>query len=194
MREEEIIELLQRQEPKGIEELKLHYGPLIHYIIRPILSNPQEQEECFQDILMTVWEKCGQYDPSKGKWSGWLTAIARNMAINRLKKFEKARGHEVFGDYGTPFASSHSPNRDALSAEIPSEEPGPEDILLKQEQLMELKQAIHSLSSNEQALLYRKYYYRQSMEQIACELGMTKRAAEGKLYRIRKKLAKQMSM
>lgn len=35
---------------------------------------------------------------------------------------------------------------------------------------------------------YRKYYYLQSTAQIARELGMTERAVEGKLYRLKKKL------
>ena len=36
--------------------------------------------------------------------------------------------------------------------------------------------------------IYRRYYYQQSIMQIASELSMTERAVEGKLYRIRKKL------
>ena len=37
-------------------------------------------------------------------------------------------------------------------------------------------------------LFYRKYYYQQSTAQIACETGMTQRAVEGKLYRLKKNL------
>ncbi|MFR0796033.1 MAG: sigma factor-like helix-turn-helix DNA-binding protein [Oscillospiraceae bacterium] len=37
-------------------------------------------------------------------------------------------------------------------------------------------------------MFYRKYYYLQSTAQIAAELGMTERAVEGRLYRLKKRL------
>ena len=40
----------------------------------------------------------------------------------------------------------------------------------------------------EQQLFFRKYYYCQSTAQIAAELGITERAAEGRLYRLRQRL------
>jgi RNA polymerase sigma-70 factor (ECF subfamily) len=48
--------------------------------------------------------------------------------------------------------------------------------------------AIKALTPAERMLFYRKYYYRQSTEQIAAELGLTRRAVEGRLYRIRQLL------
>ena len=44
------------------------------------------------------------------------------------------------------------------------------------------------LSVYERELFYRKYYYCQSTAQIAAELGITERAAEGRLYRLRQRL------
>ena len=44
------------------------------------------------------------------------------------------------------------------------------------------------LTAGEQLLFYRKYYYMQPTAQIAAELGITERAAEGRLYRIKQKL------
>ena len=45
-----------------------------------------------------------------------------------------------------------------------------------------------SLSREEEQLFFRKYYYCQSTAQIAAELGITERAAEGRLYRLRQRL------
>jgi len=41
-------------------------------------------------------------------------------------------------------------------------------------------------------LFYRKYYYLQPTAQIASEMGMTERAVEGKLYRLKKQLRKML--
>jgi len=60
--------------------------------------------------------------------------------------------------------------------------------LLQKERREQLAQALAGLSQRDRALFYRKYWYQQSMAQIAAETGMTLRAAEGRLYRIRKRL------
>lgn len=57
-----------------------------------------------------------------------------------------------------------------------------------QERANELSRALSSLSRRDYLLFYRKYYYLQSTAQIAAELGVTERAVEGRLYRLRKKL------
>ena len=55
-----------------------------------------------------------------------------------------------------------------------------------------LERALASLSSRDRALFYRKYYYLQSTARIAAELGLTPRAVEGRLYRIRKGLQNKL--
>ena len=52
--------------------------------------------------------------------------------------------------------------------------------------------SVPSLSSRDRALFYRKYYYLQSTARIAAELGLTPRAVEGRLYRIRKGLQNKL--
>ena len=47
---------------------------------------------------------------------------------------------------------------------------------------------LDELSPKDKTLIYRKYYYMQSTEQIAAEMGLTERAVEGRLYRIKQKL------
>ena len=49
-----------------------------------------------------------------------------------------------------------------------------------------------ALSQSELTLFYRKYYYLQSTAQIAAEMGMSERAVEGRLYRIKNKLRKRL--
>ena len=48
--------------------------------------------------------------------------------------------------------------------------------------------ALARLGQIDRALVYRKYYYLLSTAQIAAELGMTERAVEGRLYRLKKRL------
>ena len=171
MKEQEIISMIRLRDEKGMEELLRHYGPLMRYIIAPILQNPEDREECLSDAAMRVWNRIEQFDPERGKWTAWLTAIARNTALNRARKNAADTAQEI-------------------PPETPSQEISPEESVLKKERHVALNRAINQLSSNEQTLFYRKYYYMQSTEQIASEMGLSLRAVEGKLYRIKKKLRK----
>lgn len=173
MQENTVERLLLEKNEQGMDALLLHYGPLMRYIIAPILQNPQDREDCLSEVSMRVWEKIGQFDGEKGSFHAWLTAITRNTALNHARRASGSSAEE-------------------LSESTPSPELSPEEALLKKERQEALKTALSRLSYKDRLLFYRKYYYRQSTAQIATELGMTERAVEGKLYRVKKQLRKSL--
>lgn len=173
MQENTVERLLLEKNEQGMDALLLHYGSLMRYIIAPILQNPQDREDCLSEVSMRVWEKIGQFDGEKGSFHAWLTAITRNTALNHARKASGSSAEE-------------------LSESTPSPELSPEEALLKKERQEALKTALNRLSYKDRLLFYRKYYYRQSTAQIAAELGMTERAVEGKLYRVKKQLRKSL--
>lgn len=173
MQENTVERLLLEKNEQGMDALLLHYGPLMRYIIAPILQNPQDREDCLSEVSMRVWEKIGQFDGKKGSFHAWLTAITRNTALNHARRASGSSAEE-------------------LSESTPSPDPTPEETLLKKERQEALKTALSRLSYKDRLLFYRKYYYRQSTAQIAAELGMTERAVEGKLYRVKKQLRKSL--
>lgn len=133
MHEQDMIALLQQHDERGMDALLLHCGPLMRYIIAPIVPDALDREECLSEASLRVWHKIAQFDAARGSWSAWLTAVTRNTALN----FQRSAAR---------------------------------------------------LGQNDRALFYRKYYYLQSTAQIAAELGMTERAVEGRLYRLKKRL------
>lgn len=168
----ELINRLLDRADGSLDQLKLHYGPLIRYVITPILPDERDREEVFSDILIRVWDRIDQYDPRSGSWTSWLSTIARNAAIDRARRNPSA-GAELT-------ETIHAPNSN------------PEQELLRKERQRELYAALNSLDTSDKALFYRKYYYRQSTAQIAAEYGTTQRAIEGRLYRIKRKLRSQL--
>ena len=168
-----LVALLCQGDQAGMEELHRRYGGMIHYIVRGILSDPRDVEECLSDIYLRVWREAPRYDPARGSLAAWLTAIARNQAVSRLRADRRHAGQlplDAVQDLGE----------------------GPEEALLRQERMDQFRSALSRLSGGEQRLFYRKYYYLQSTGQIARELGMSERAVEGRLYRLRKKLRAQL--
>lgn len=172
VKEQEIIKLLCEENERGINLLLQHYGPLIRYIIAPILPNPQDQEECLSEVTMRVWEKIYQFDRQRGSFNTWLTAIARNTALNHQRN--RYRNGET----------------EELHEKIPSSERTPEETVIQLEREAAISRAVEQLAPKEKMLFYRRFYYMQSTAQIASELGTSERAIEGKIYRLKKKLRK----
>ena len=172
MQAQDIIDLLLQQNEQGMDALLLHYGPLMRYIIAPILKDPRDQEDCLSEAAMRIWERIGQFDPEKGSWTAWLTAVARNAALNQARALAR---HGSAGD---------------IPEDMPSPAPEPEAALLARERQAALTRALRQLSPGDRLLFYRKYYYLQSTAQIASELGTTERVVEGKLYRLKRRLRK----
>ena len=172
MQESEIIEMLRKQSPDGAAELISHYGPLMKYVIRPIVANEQDREECLSEAVMRILDKIYLYDEQRGSWTAWITSVIRSVALNKRR-------------------TSASPYEEVeLTVETPSLEPTPEERILQQERQRELRDAVDRLSQKDRVIFYRKYYYLQTTAQIASEIGMTERAVEGRLYRIKKRLRK----
>ena len=168
---EKVVGLIKAQSDEGLSYLKQHYSGLMHYIVRNILENPDDIDECISDIIVKVWKSIESYSPKKGRFTTWLTVISRNTALNYLKGNDKS-------------------NDELKDEHIDS--CTPEDIVLQKERADIIKKAISMLTNQEQHIFYRKYYYLQKTAQIAAELGMTERSVEGKLYRMRKKLQNQL--
>ena len=172
MNEQQILQQLLAHKPDAAEHFLRRYGALVRYIVAPIIPDQREQEECIADVTMKVWEQIDRFDPQKGSFSTWLTVLTRNTALNRLRAQK---------DQPLPLEDEALP---------PS--PSPEEIFLQKERSNLLHQTLRQLGSLDRSLIYRKYYYLQTTAQIARELGMTDRAVEGRLYRLKKKLKKTL--
>ncbi|MCI5500275.1 MAG: sigma-70 family RNA polymerase sigma factor [Clostridiales bacterium] len=170
MTEQQIIAWLRQGDPQGMDALLGQYGPLMRYVISPILPNPQDREDCLSEAAMKVWGKIDTFDPQRGAWKSWLTALTRNTALNHARRARWGNRAE------------------ALTPDLPSPAPTPEEALLRRERQEAVRAALQKLPAKDRALLYRKYYYRQSTAQIAAELGLTERGVEGRLYRLKRRL------
>ena len=122
------------------------------------------------DLHLHIWDRIHLFDPTKGNFTTWLTVLTRNAALNRAKTLQR------------------QPESEELSPHLPDGGETPEEALLRKERQQALAQAVGRLSERDQILFFRKYYYYQSTAQIAAETGLSERAVEGRLYRLRQRL------
>lgn len=168
MKDRAIMEAIRARDQAGLQALMERYRPLLQYVVSPILSDEREREECLSDVYWSVWNHAASFDETRGTLTAWLTAMARNAALNRVRGLK---------------------HRECpLEEHTPSLEEDPEAGVLRRERQQELLRAVAGLDREQQLLFYRKYYYCQPTEQIARELGLSCRGVEGRLYRLRKKL------
>lgn len=115
VQEQEMITQLLQKDERGMEALLLHCGPLMRYIIAPILPDPQDREECLSEVSMRVWSRIAQFDPARGSWNAWLMAITRNTALNFQRSAQHHSSVQSIPE-GTP-APDASPEEAILQAE-----------------------------------------------------------------------------
>lgn len=161
-----------------VEDIIRQHRGLLYYVIRPIVGDENLVDDCFSAVTEIIIKNYDKYDSSIGTLNAWLTKVARNGALN----FVQNKKHSM---------TAGSLNDAEKLEEIPDHKT-PEDYLIRKESLEELKAALASLDKLEAEILLRKYYYMQGTRQIGAELGLSERAVEGRLYRIKKKMMKKM--
>ena len=50
-----------------------------------ILSDREDAEDVLQEVYLTVWRRADRFDPARAGVLAWISTIARNRAIDRLR-------------------------------------------------------------------------------------------------------------
>lgn len=83
--EEELVKLLYKQDPKGVEILYDNYSSALYGVIMRIVQTEEIAEDVLQESFVKIWKNFSQYDSSKGKLFTWIVNVARNMAIDKVR-------------------------------------------------------------------------------------------------------------
>jgi RNA polymerase sigma-70 factor (ECF subfamily) len=70
-------------------------GPRLLGVALRILRRRDLAEEALQEAFILLWRKAGQFDASRGSARGWLTAVARNAAIDLLRRSAREEPVEI---------------------------------------------------------------------------------------------------
>lgn len=64
------------------------YGRLIYTIVYDILKNREDAEDVTSEFFIKLYSIAGSYKPGNGH-KKWLVTIARNMAVDRIRKIDR---------------------------------------------------------------------------------------------------------
>jgi RNA polymerase sigma-70 factor (ECF subfamily) len=84
--DERLILLIIQQQEGALAQLYDRYNRLVFSLAFAVVNDRATAEEITLDVFMRVWQKAGMYHSDQAKVSTWLTHIARNHAIDVLRR------------------------------------------------------------------------------------------------------------
>ena len=90
-----LVHRLVQNDVSAFESLYDRHSPLVYALVLRILQNAGPAEEVVQDVFLQLWRNTAKYDASRGPFVSWLVALARNRALDALRrKGERQRRRE----------------------------------------------------------------------------------------------------
>ena len=173
MEDKDIIKLYFARNEDAIRLTSEKYGRLCHALSRNILGSEEDAKECVSDAYLAVWNLIPPEEPRS--FSAFLTRIVRNISLDRF-------------DYNT--AACRNGNADVLLDEIDAFFP---DTMQNFTENIGLEEEINRFLSKQtkaaRCVFVRRYYFCDSVSDIAERYGMKESAVKSLLYRVRDRLA-----
>lgn len=171
----QIIAMLNARDEQALSLLRACYGGLGQSIAYGILGSQQDAEECVNDALLSVWNAETQIEPRGLK--AYFAAMVRHAAIDRRRTQQRVKRG------GTQFALA----LDELAEILPAEE-AVEDTVDRRALTASLTDWLRSQPERTCRIFMQRYYFAQSVQEIAEKNGMRESAVKMTLLRARKKL------
>lgn len=174
MRDEEIIAMYFERAESAITETAQKYGSYLHAIAQRILHNEDDTEEVVNDTYHAAWRSIPPKRPDVLRL--FLAKIVRNLAIDRLEY---------------KLAQKRNADKDVLLSEISDFLPAQtsvEDVWEMQEITETINVFLSQLDQRSRIIFVQRYWYANSVREIALQLGISESLVKNSLFRTRKKL------
>ena len=135
-------------------------------VILRITRDREQAEDVLQELFVNVWRSAGGFDAARAQPMTWLTSIARNAAIDSLRR-AKARVQTVSSHRTGPDGD----DLDDLSDTVASDAPGPLQLLQDAADRREVTHCIGRLSAEQQQCVALAYYQGLSHSEVADHLA-----------------------
>lgn len=175
MEDSRILDLYFQRDEAAISATTAKYGKYCYSIAYNILQNHEDARETVNDTYMGAWNSIPPHRP--GILSAYLGKITRRIAI---KKWQAGRTAKRGG--GEPALALEE-----LSDCIPARG-GPEQALEMAELSRLLRRFVRSLPETEQKVFLCRYWYLDSVADIAKRFGFSQSKVKSMLFRTRSKL------
>ena len=175
MDDSDIIQLYWDRNDQAIRATSEKYGHYCQAIAKNILNNAEDAEECVNDTYLNAWNSMPTHWPKQ--LATFLGKITRNLSFNRYKHnhTEKRGGAEI-----TLVLNE--------LADCVSDVDTVEQAIDRQELAQTVNSFVKSLPQEKRNIFVRRYWYADSVSDIASDYGMLQGTVSKTLERTRKQL------
>lgn len=139
------------------------YGGLVFGMARRVLADAGMAEEVAQDVFVALWRRPGAFDAARGSLQGFLMGVARNKAIDVVRREE-----------------TRKKAREALISEQETTSMG--DSATEQiDERQRVTAALAGLSGPQREAVVLAYYGGRTYREVAAELGIPEGTAKTRL-------------
>jgi RNA polymerase sigma-70 factor (ECF subfamily) len=134
-------------------------------VILRIQQDRAQAEDVLQEVYVNVWRSAQSFNASLSRPTTWLGSVARNRAIDSLRRRQSE----------PPTISRYQAGPDDddtdMLAHLPSDSPGPLDLLEQASQARALQDCMQGLSGDQQRSLALAYFEGLTHAEMAEQLG-----------------------
>ena len=153
--------------------LDIHWNELYGFMIKRTENENDAEDLCLQ-AFSKAFDKIETYN-DKFTFSTWLTSIAKNLHVDLIRK-EKTLLYK-------------STDVDEVGREVIDETLGPEDQLIRSQNLDKLLQQIRSLKPIYRDVIQLRFFQELSHKEMATQLGLSLSNVKVRLLRAKKLLS-----
>jgi RNA polymerase sigma-70 factor (ECF subfamily) len=155
----ELVARVRHADAAALAALYDRYAPAVHGLTRAILRDDRLAEEATHDVFLGVWQDPGAYQPARGAFAAWLLRVARNRAIDVLRrKREQPFAATVVAETGQALDPA---------TWLVDPEPDPADQAASRLVGQDVRRALASLAPDHQRLLEMAYFGGMTQREIA---------------------------
>jgi RNA polymerase sigma-70 factor (ECF subfamily) len=171
--DDEIVARVRGGDVRAFEALMRRHNQRIYRTARAIVRNEHEAEDVMQDAYVRAYEHLGEFE-GRARFSTWLTRIAVNEALARLRR-----------------AKRHAPlEMESEEQPMPTQPPNasPEQHASDGEMRVVLERAIDALPDDFRAVFMLRAVEEMSGAEAAECLGIPEETVKTRLFRARERL------
>ena len=175
MTDEEIVELYWKRDESAVAETQQKYSRYLIKIAYNVLTDMEDSLESVNDTYLYAWKSIPPQKPRV--LATYLAKITRRVAIDIVRK--KSREKRIPSEYVFSLSELEEciSGRDDTSAHLEAE------LLGKM-----INQYLRSISEDARNLFIGRYFYLDSLKDVASYCGMSEARAKSLLYRTRRGL------
>ena len=173
MEDRKIVQMLWDRIEQALEELAKKFGRRLLYTAMNILGNPQDAEEAVSDTYLALWNTIPPERPDP--LAGYVHRTGRNVALNKRRHLTAQKRN-----------SQYDVSLEELSGILPA--PSFEELLDARELGCAIDRFLDALPKQNRILFLRRYWFGDSVKDLARTFGMSENTVSVRLSRLRAQL------